>query len=123
MAAMSIQVGQELGRVPVTVLQVEGDIDAGTYKALQDKAAEVFAAGAANILLDLGAVGYMGSAGFRAIHAIANMLTVKGEEGMYRSQHVKLLNPCREVARVIKVLGFDSFLEIHEDRAAAIASF
>ena len=123
MSAMSILVGQEQGNVPVTVLKIEGDIDAGTYKALQDKASEVIEAGAANILLDLGEVEYMGSAGFRAIHAIANMLNTEGEEGMYRSQHVKLLNPKGEVARVIKTLGFDSFLEIHDDRAAAIASF
>ena len=123
MSAMSILVGQELGNVPVTVLKIEGDIDAGTYKALQDKASEVIEAGASNILLDLGQVEYMGSAGFRAIHAIANMLNTEGEEGMYRSRHVKLLNPRGEVARVIKTLGFDSFLEIHDDRASAIASF
>ena len=47
MAAMSILVGQEQGKVPVTVLKVEGDIDASSYKALQDKAAEVIDAGAA----------------------------------------------------------------------------
>ena len=123
MSAMSILVGQEQGKVPVTVLKIEGDIDAGSYKALQDKAGEVIEAGATNILLDLGEVEYMGSAGFRAIHAIANMLNTEGEEGMYRSRHVKLLNPRGEVARVIKTLGFDSFLEIHDDRAAAIASF
>lgn len=123
MSAMSILVGQEQGNVPVTVLKIEGDIDAGSYKTLQDKASEVIEAGASNILLDLGQVEYMGSAGFRAIHAIANMLNTEGEEGMYRSQHVKLLNPKGEVARVIKTLGFDSFLEIHDDRAAAIDSF
>jgi anti-anti-sigma factor len=123
MAAMSILVGQEQGKVPVTVLKVKGDIDASTYKVLQDKATEVIDAGAANVLLDLGEVAYMGSAGFRAIHAIANMLNTEDEEGMYMSRHVKLLNPRGEVARVIKVLGFDSFLEIHADRAAAIASF
>ena len=79
--------------------------------------------GASNILLDMADVKYMGSAGFRAIHAIANMLNKEHEEGMYKSKHVKLLKPHGEVARVIKTLGFDSFLEIHEDRNAAIASF
>jgi anti-anti-sigma factor len=123
MGAMSILVGQEQGNVPVTVLKIEGDIDAGTYKDLQDKASEVIEAGTSNILLDLGLVEYMGSAGFRAIHAIANMLNKEQKEGMYKSEHVKLLNPKGEVARVIKTLGFDSFLEIHEDRNGAIASF
>lgn len=123
MSTMNILVGQEQGNVPVTVLKVEGDIDANTYKELQDKAAELVEAGTANILLDLGEVEYMGSAGFRAIHAIANMLNKEQKEGMYKSEHIKLLNPKGEVARVIKTLGFDSFLEIHQDRATAIASY
>jgi len=123
MSAMSILVGQEQGNVPVTVLKIEGDLDASTYKILQDKASEVIDGGTENILLDMGQVAYMGSAGFRAIHAIANMLNTEHSEGMFKSPHVKLLNPKGEVARVIKTLGFDSFLEIHEDRDAAIASF
>jgi anti-anti-sigma factor len=123
MGSMSILVGQEQGKVSVTVLKIEGDIDAGSYNELQDKADEVIAAGATNILLDLGLVDYMGSAGFRAIHVIANLLNKEQKVGMYKSEHVKLLNPKGEVARVIKTLGFDSFLEIHEDRNAAIASF
>lgn len=123
MGDMNILVGQEQGSVPVTVMKIEGDLDAGTYKGLQDKAAELIEGGASNILLDMGDVEYMGSAGFRAIHAIANMLNKEHEEGMFKSRHVKLLNPQGEVARVIKTLGFDSFLEIYEDRAAAIASF
>jgi anti-sigma B factor antagonist len=123
MGNMSILVGEEQGNVPVTVLKIEGDIDASTYKELQDKASEVIEQGTTNILLDMGEVEYMGSAGFRAIHAIANMLDREQEEGMHRSEHIKLLNPKGEVARVIKTLGFDSFLEIHHDRDAAIASF
>jgi len=123
MGEMSILVGQEQGSVPVTVLKIEGDLDASTYKDLQDKASEIIDAGASNLLLDMGDVKYMGSAGFRAIHAIANMLNKEQKEGMYKSEHVKLLNPKGEVARVIKTLGFDSFLEIHDDRATAIASY
>ena len=123
MGAMSILVGQEQGKVPVTVLKIEGDIDASTYKELQDKAAEVIDSGAENLLLDLSSVEYMGSAGFRAIHAVANMLNKEQKQGMYKSEHVKLLNPHGEVARVIKTLGFDAFLEIHDDRQAAIDSF
>lgn len=123
MGNMNILVGQEQGNTLVTVLKVEGDIDASTYKELQDKATELVESGTANILLDLGQVEYMGSAGFRAIHAIANMLNKEQKQGMYKSEHIKLLNPKGEVARVIKTLGFDSFLEIYQDRATAIASF
>lgn len=123
MGEMNILIGQEVDSVPVTIMRIQGDLDASTYKSLQDQAAEVIEGGANNILLDMSDVEYMGSAGFRAIHAIANMLNKEQKEGMYKSEHVKLLKPHGEVARVIKTLGFDSFLEIHNDRATAIASF
>ena len=123
MANLNILVGQEQGTVLVTILMVEGDIDASTHKVLQDMAAEIIEAGADNILLDLERVAFMGSAGFRAIHAIANSLNKEQKEGLYKSPHLKLLNPKGEVARVIKTLGFDSYLEIHTDRETAIASF
>ena len=45
MGAMNILVGQEQGNVPVTVLKIEGDIDASSYKDLQDKASELIEAG------------------------------------------------------------------------------
>jgi anti-anti-sigma factor len=116
-------VGQEQGNAPVTVLRVEGDIDASTHQLLQDKGSEVIADGATNILLDLSGVHYMGSAGFRAIHAITNMLDNSESVGIAKSKHLKLFNPSDEVSRVIKTLGFDSFLDIYRDRDEAVNSF
>ena len=123
MGTLNIMIGQEQGNVPVTVLRVEGDIDAATHNILEEKGSEVIAAGASNILLDLSGVHYMGSAGFRAIHAITNMLDNSESAGMSKSKHLKLFNPSDEVSRVIKTLGFDSFLEIYRDRDEAVNSF
>lgn len=123
MATLNILVGHAQGNVPVTVLRVEGDIDAATHKILQDKAAEVIETGSTHILLDLGGVNYMGSAGFRAIHAISNMLHKDDTPGLLKSTHLKLLNPTNPVARVIKTLGFDVYLDIYQDRDTAVNSF
>ena len=123
MATLNFMVGQEQGNVSVTVLRVEGDIDAATHKDLQDKAAEVIEGGATHILLDLGGVNYMGSAGFRAIHAITNMLGDEASSGLSKSPYLKLLNPTDAVGRVIKTLGFDVYLDIYQDRNEAINSF
>lgn len=123
MTTFNIMVGEAQGSVPVTILRVEGDIDAATHKTLQDKAAEVIEAGTTHILLDLGGVNYMGSAGFRAIHAMTNMLSKGESEGLEKSSHLKLLNPTDAVARVIKTLGFDVYLDIFQDRNEAISSF
>ncbi len=123
MATMNIMVGQAQGNVLVTILRVEGDIDAATHKTLQDKAAEVVKAGATHILLDLEGVKYMGSAGFRAIHAMSNMLNSDNSGGLAKSPYLKLLKPTDAVARVIKTLGFDVYLDIFQDRDEAINSF
>lgn len=123
MGTLNIMVGQAQGNVPVTVLRVEGDIDAATHKSLQDKAAEVIEGGTTHILLDLGGVNYMGSAGFRAIHAMTNMLSDEASSGLSKSPYLKLLNPTEAVARVIKTLGFDVYLDIYQDRDEAVSSF
>ena len=120
---LDIMVGHAEGNVPITVLRIEGDIDAATHKTLQDKAAKEVEAGATHILLDLGGVNYMGSAGFRAIHAITNMLNKDAAPGLSKSPFLKLLGPTDAVARVIKTLGFDVYLDIYQDRDEAIASY
>lgn len=123
MTTLNIMVGEAQGSVPVTVLRVEGDIDAATYKTLQDKASEIIDGGAKHVLLDLGGVEYMGSAGFRALHAISNKLGGDDSAGLAKSAHLKLLNPSEAVARVIKTLGFDVYLDIFQDRDEALNSF
>lgn len=122
MSDLSIMVGQERDG-SVSVLRLEGDIDASTHKSLEEKASEVIVGGAENILLDLSGVKYMGSAGFRSIHAISNMLESGGAQGLGKSSHLKLLNPTEEVSRVIKTLGFDVYLDIYTDRNEAVSSF
>ena len=122
MADLSIMVGQERDG-SVSILRLEGDIDASTHKSLEEKASEVIVGGAEHILLDLSGVKYMGSAGFRSIHAISNMLETGGPKGLGKSPHLKLLSPTEEVSRVIKTLGFDVYLDIYTDRNEAISSF
>jgi len=123
MATLNIMVGEAQSNVPVTILRLEGDIDAATQKVLQDKATEVVGGGATHILLDMSGVNYMGSAGFRAIHALTNMLSSDESSNLRKSPYLKLLNPTESVARVIKTLGFDVYLDIYQDRDEALNSF
>ncbi len=123
MATLNITAEQVQGNVPVTILHLHGDIDAATHPTLTAKAEEVVAQGAAHLLLDLGSVNYMGSAGFRALHAISNMLEAEGSTGMGKSKRLKLLNPSEDVSRVIKTLGFDVYLDIFQNQDDAVRSF
>jgi len=134
---MEVKVFTENGRVPVTILHVDGDLDSSTYEAFQAKAEETIDAGARYILVDLAHSKFISSAGFRAINQIYNKLralhpdaNLKQDEvkkgisaGTYKSPHLKLLNLSEEAQKAFEMAGFDLFIEFHTDQAKAIASF
>jgi anti-anti-sigma factor len=132
---MEIVVSSHEGRVPVTILQVTGEVVVDSYEQLQQQARDAYQAGARTILLDLSGVTFLSSSGLRAIHYIFDMLRgVASEEsalamrqgvrdGTFRSANLKLLNPNRDVLGTLKMAGFDMFLEIYTDRKEALDSF
>ena len=134
---MEIKVSTENGRVPVTVLHVDGNIDSATYQTFQSKVNELIKGGTQYILVDLSHTPYVSSAGFRALHQIFNDLRARhpssnlSEEevkkgisaGTYKSPHLKLLNLSKETKTTFEMSGFDMFIESYDDRKKAIASF
>ncbi|MBI3244358.1 MAG: STAS domain-containing protein [Chloroflexi bacterium] len=132
---MDIQVFQQTGRVPVTVIRVKGSVDASTYDAFQAAGEKVFHDGARNVLIDLTDVSYISSAGFRAISQIFKLLrdelppeeAAKMNQGLrdgsYKSPNLKLNGPNSRVAEALRLAGFDTFLEVHHNLSEAVASF
>ena len=136
---MEITVKQVQGRVPVTVLQTHGDLDASSFRDLITRAKDICDEGARDILLDMSDTPLMGSSGLVALHSVA--MLVRGEEppnleeGMaaFRAafadlnrgfeEHFKLLNPQPLVEKTLEMTGFNKFLEVHTDLETAIASF
>ena len=136
---MNISVSQAQGRVPVTILKLDGQLDGQNFQELIAKAQELHSAGARDFLLDLSELTYVSSAGLVALHSIA--LLARGEEvpdteggwaafrSMGRSseaglqKHVKLLNPRNEIMGVLDMVGFSSVFEIFTDRDEAVKSF
>ncbi len=137
---MEITVTHEQGKVPVAVLQPHGALDASSYKDLIVKAQALYKDGARYILIDLSQTPFMSSAGIVAIHTVALMLRgatlPDPEEGWeaLRSVHrdresggvqrnLKLLNPTEKVQNVLEMVGFEGYLDIFTERAAAIQAF
>ena len=87
------------------------------------------------MLLDLSQVAYVSSAGIRALHSIFKLLRTEAPEesneaiqrglrdGTFKSPHLKLLNPTPRVLEILTMAGKDMLLEIHHNRAEALASF
>jgi anti-anti-sigma regulatory factor len=119
---MNIAASVEQGKVPVTVIRLEGRLDGGTYKDLIEKAIELYNAGARDILLDLSDLTYISSAGLVALHIIALLLrgeTLPDPEHKWSAlksasrsrqvgiqKHLKLLNPRPDVDHVLDLVGF-----------------
>lgn len=120
-SALRIAVSEEKGNVPVTILQLTGDLDGKTYNELEAKAGEIIGAGASNLLFDLSGVGFMGSAGLRALHGISGRIKTAGPNGS--AGKMMLLNPTDAVSRVMKTLGFDQHFSIHSNLDEALKSF
>lgn len=134
---MDILVSTENGRVPVTVMQIEGNIDAQTYEQFQAKAEELIDAGTRYLLIDLSHSPFVSSAGLRALHQIFNKLRARDTQnptsdvevrrgisaGTYKSPHLKLLNLSRETKTAFDLSGFDMFIETFSDMQTALDSF
>ena len=134
---MEIKISTESGRVPVTVLHVDGNIDSSTYEQFQSTAKKLIDEGARYILVDLSHAPFVSSAGLRALHFLFTALRSKNPEanlsdeqvkkgisaGTYKSPHLKLLNLSPETKTAFETSGFDMYIETFTDRNAAIASF
>jgi len=136
---MNISVSQVQGKVPVTVVELEGQLDGQTYQDLINKAREAYKAGWRDFLVDMSDLTYISSAGLVALHSVA--LLAKGEElpdtdegwAAYRSmgrskeagiqEHMRLLNPRPEVLSVLEMVGFSTVFKIFSDLDEAVKSF
>jgi len=136
---MNISVSQAQGKVPVTVIKLEGQLDGQNYQDVIARAQELYREGARDFLLDLSELTYISSAGLVALHSITlmargdEMPDVQGGWSAYRSmgrsseagmqKHVKLLNPRTEIMSVLDMVGFSSVFEIYTNLDEAVNSF
>ncbi|HLF28683.1 MAG TPA: STAS domain-containing protein [Anaerolineae bacterium] len=132
---MDVRVSQEQGRVPVTVFYVQGDINMESYEQLEQQARQAHATGMRDLIIDISEVPYMSSAGIRVLNSVFNLLRSDSPDesdeamrkgisaGTFKSPHLKLVSPTKRVHEVLKMAGFDMFLEIHRSVKEAVASF
>jgi len=135
---MEINVTQENGKVPVSVVHIKGDLDASIYLDLVNTAQKPYNAGVRSLLLDLSDLAFISSAGLASLHIILKMFRdekANPENGWstYKDidrerdngvQHdVKLLGPSPEVGNVLDTVGFKQFFEVYTDLDQAVNSF
>ena len=138
--ALETTVDQAAGRVPITVLALDGELDASNFTELVETTRQLYDAGTRHLLLDLGNLRFMASSGLVALHSVVRLM--HGEpppdpEAGWGALHsigfdvagggtqieVQLCAAQPAVERVLTRTGLSRLFPIHPDRASAIAAF
>ena len=136
---MEITVSTQKGKVPITVVQLHGEVDASNYSQLLSKVEALHKDGARDFLVDLSDVSFMSSAGLVALHSIAFLLrgdkpidaqtgwdalkSIDRERERGPEKHIKLLSPQPYVADTFEKAGFGELFTVFMDLKKAVASF
>jgi len=122
----------------VTVIALDGELDASNFESLIETVRAERAAGAERLILDLAAMRFMASSGLVALHSIVRIM--RGEapldtesgwaslhatappDGDERQASVLLCGAQPGVERVLGRTGLDRMFHVHPDRATAIAA-
>jgi anti-anti-sigma factor len=135
---MEINISQESGKVPVSVIHIKGDLDASSYLNLVNAAQKLYDDGVRHLLLDLTDLAFISSAGVASLHIITKLF--RGEKanpedgwGTFKQidreresglqKMVKLFNPSPNVDKVLDTVGFKQFFEVYADLDKAVGSF
>jgi stage II sporulation protein AA (anti-sigma F factor antagonist) len=138
--ALTTTVQEAAGRVPITVLSLDGELDASNFEELVEEVQDLYDTGSRHLLLDLSALTFLASSGLVALHSM--ILIMRGESsadpdagwgafhslsqevsGGSKQAGVQLAAPQPGVERVLQRTGMDRLFPIHLDRATAIAAF
>ena len=130
--SMQTTVEQVDGAIPITVLALEGELDASNFQELIDTVRRLYDEGTRQLIIDLAGLRFMASSGLVALHSIVQIM--HGEEpldpeGGWQALHslggepqteVRLAGPQPAVDRVLKRTGLDRMFVVHADRYTAI---
>jgi ABC-type transporter Mla MlaB component len=116
----------------VPILHFEGNIDGQTESLAVEKAREVFDSGARSLVIDMGGVEMVTSAGLRALHTIYKMFTpadaiqswnAEHEHETFKSPYFVLAQPSSQVHYVLSIAGFLQSICIYPSMQEALDSF
>jgi anti-sigma B factor antagonist len=117
MAETGMQIDERVA-AGVTVLVVSGEItlNSGGGQALKEKVAALMQAGRRQLVLELGGVTYVDSAGLGQLVQV--QLTTTGQGGT-----LKLANTGPRLRQLLAVAKLSTLFDAHDTEAAAVASF
>lgn len=138
--ALQTTVEQAEGPEPVTILALEGELDGTSYQGVIDTVRELYDEGTRHLVLDLGGLSFLSSAGLVALHS--SLLLMRGEappdpeygwaalhaigaevESGTQRTDIRLCGTRDGVQKVLDRTGLAPLFPTHPDRASAVAAF
>jgi anti-anti-sigma factor len=122
------------GAVPVTILALDGELDASNFQSVIDTARQLYDEGTRSLVIDLEKLRFMASSGLVTLHSIVRIMQGQAPvdpEGGWAALHsnveekqtvVRLAGPQPSVERVLSRTGLDRLFVVHADRDAAVAA-
>jgi anti-anti-sigma factor len=135
--ALTIDVDNVGGNPPVTVVALDGELDASNYERVIDTVREAYIAGARGLVLDMAKLTFMASSGLFALHSALRIMRGEtppdpemGWSALHQVAHdheseaatIRLAAPQEAIARVLERTGMTALFGVDETRAAAIAA-
>jgi anti-anti-sigma regulatory factor len=126
--------------VPVTVMALDGELDASNYLRLVDDVRELYASGTRNLLIDLSGLTFIASSGLVALFSVVRVMNGEEppdpeygwgafhqvsrgvEEGNVQTA-VQLCGAQPSVSEVLQRTGLDRLFLSHPDRESAVATY
>lgn len=112
-----VHVSTAQGKVPITVFQIQGRINLGNYKELEQAAEDAYKNGMRDLIIDLSISDSLTSIGIRALVVINKMLSADG------GKHLKLAGAIVPIREMLQIAGITQFIEIYDSVDEAVASF
>jgi anti-anti-sigma factor len=138
--ALTTTVETASGRVPITIVALDGELDASNFTELVETVRELYGSGSRHLLIDLANLRFMASSGLVALHSIVRLMHGEAPpdpdagwdafhslgadvtQGSTQAE-VQLCGAQPAVDRVLARTGLSRLFHVHPDRASAIAAF
>ena len=135
--AMTIEVEDLGGSAGVSVVALDGELDASNYERVIEVVRDAYARGSRGLVLDLSKLSFMASSGLFALHSAFRIMrgeTPPDPEAGWGALHemagdhdlesadVRIAAPQEAIARVLERTGMGRLFPIDPDRDTAVAA-
>jgi len=137
--ALQVTVEQVEGSTPITIVSLEGELDAANYERVIDLVRQLHDDGANRLLLDLEKLEFISSSGLVAVHSSLRLMAgeappdlehgwealraIQDESDRGPQGNLRICGARPAVWKVIDRSGLGGVIPADPDRAAALAAF